>query len=61
MTADPEVINIGRMPHNALDSLYLDRDDVDESVKWQVNRGTVDKILATGAVFQWLNPAPYPR
>ncbi len=57
MTADPEVIDIGRMPHQALDSGHLDRDDVDEWVRRQVNRRAVDKILATAAVFQGVDPS----
>jgi CRP/FNR family cyclic AMP-dependent transcriptional regulator len=69
MTADPGVINIDRMPRRGHDDLwpdrqrrthnpeYLDRDDVDEWVTWQVDRGTVDKILARAGMFQGVEPS----
>jgi CRP/FNR family cyclic AMP-dependent transcriptional regulator len=36
---------------------YLAPDDVDERVNWQVDRGTVDKILARAGMFQRVEPS----
>jgi CRP-like cAMP-binding protein len=69
MTADPGVLNIDRMPRRGPEDVwpdrqrrthnpeYLDGDDVDERVKWQVDRGTLDKILARAGMFQRVEPS----
>src|SRR3954447_18282458 len=69
MTADPGVLNIDRMPRRGPDALwsarrrqthypeYWDRDRVDERVKWQVDPGGVDQILARAGMFQGVEPS----
>src|SRR5258707_15545778 len=52
MTADPEVINIGRLPHAEHHPSRLD----DEWVKWQADRAHVDKVLARAGMFQGAEP-----
>jgi CRP-like cAMP-binding protein len=64
MTADPEVINVERVPGGRPDASWLDwkrqpdypedldRNDVDEWAKWQADRASVDKILARAGMFQ---------
>ncbi|MDT5162543.1 MAG: family transcriptional regulator, cyclic receptor protein, partial [Mycobacterium sp.] len=52
MTADPEVINVGRWPHAEHQASRLD----DEWVKWQADRTHVDKVLARAGMFQGVEP-----
>ena len=64
MTADPGVLNIDPMQRARPGASwlerrrhthypeYLDRDDVDEWVKWQIDRGILEKILARAGMFQ---------
>ncbi len=52
MTVDPEVINIGHSPHAGHHASRLD----DEWVKWQADRGHVDKVLARAGMFQGVEP-----
>jgi CRP-like cAMP-binding protein len=69
MTADPGAININRMPRRGPEDVwpdrqrqthspeYLDRADVDERVKRQVDQGAVDKILASAGIFHRIEPS----
>jgi CRP/FNR family cyclic AMP-dependent transcriptional regulator len=69
MTADPAVTNIDSTPRRGPDALWpdrqrptrypedLDRHGVDEWVKWRVDRGSVDKILARAGLFQGVEPS----
>ena len=52
MTADLEVINVGRWPHAEHQASRLD----DEWVKWQADRTHVDKVLARAGMFQGVEP-----
>jgi CRP/FNR family cyclic AMP-dependent transcriptional regulator len=68
MTADPGVINIDRMPRRGPEDVWPDRqrrthnpahvarDDVDERVRWQVDQGNVDEILASSGMFHRVEP-----
>src|SRR6266403_4034885 len=60
MTADPTVINFERVARSAPDAAWLDRhpdhSDVDEWAKWQADRASVDKILASAGMFQGVEP-----
>jgi CRP/FNR family cyclic AMP-dependent transcriptional regulator len=69
MTADPEAINIDRMPRSGREDEWpdrqrrthnpehLDRDDVDERAKAQADRGFMDKILARAGMFHRVEPS----